>query len=41
MKMGQPGVPTIEGFLRSAFKPGQTGFDGRCVDAGRAGGTTS
>lgn len=34
MKMGQPGVPTIEGFLRSSLQPGQTlGFDGRCVDA--------
>lgn len=34
MKMGQPGVPTIEGFLRSSLQPGQAlGFDGRCVDA--------
>ena len=34
MKMGQPGAPTIEGFLRSSLQPGQTlGFDGRCVDA--------
>lgn len=37
MKQGQPGVPTIEAFLRASLQPGQTlGFDGRCVDA-RAG----
>ena len=34
MKQGQPGVPTIEKFLRGSLQPGQTlGFDGRCVDA--------
>ncbi len=34
MKQGQPGVPTIESFLRGSLQPGQTlGFDGRCVDA--------
>lgn len=34
MKQGQPGVPTIEAFLRGSLQPGQTlGFDGRCVDA--------
>lgn len=37
MKQGQPGVPTIDAFLRASLQPGQTlGFDGRCVDA-RAG----
>ncbi len=34
MKQGQPGVPTIEAFLRASLQPGQTlAFDGRCVDA--------
>ncbi len=34
MKMGQPGVPTIEAFLRASLQPEQTlAFDGRCVDA--------
>ena len=34
MKQGQPGVPTIEAFLRKSLQPEQTlGFDGRCVDA--------
>lgn len=34
MKMGQPGIPTIEAFLRASLQPGQVlAFDGRCVDA--------
>ena len=34
MKQGEPGVPTIEEFLRQSLQPEQTlGFDGRCVDA--------
>lgn len=34
MKMGQPGVPTLEAFLRSSLQPEQVlGFDGRCVSA--------
>ena len=34
MEQGQPGVPTIEDFLRDSLQHGQTlGFDGRCVDA--------
>lgn len=34
MKMGQPGVPTLEEFLRNSLQPEQVlGFDGRCVDA--------
>ena len=34
MKQGEPGVPTIEAFLRASLQPEQTlGFDGRCVDA--------
>lgn len=34
MKQGQPGVPTIEAFLRSSMQAEQVlGFDGRCVDA--------
>lgn len=34
MKQGQPGVPTIEQFLRASIQPGQVlAFDGRCVDA--------
>ena len=34
MKMGQPGVPTLEEFLKSSLQPDQVlGFDGRCVDA--------
>lgn len=34
MKQGQPGVPTIEAFLRASLQPGQAlAFDGRCVDA--------
>ena len=41
MKQGEPGVPTIEAFLRASLQPEQTlGFDGRCVDARTAGGTT-
>lgn len=37
MKSGQPGVPTVEGFLRQSIQAGQVlGFDGRCVSA-RAG----
>ena len=32
MKMGEPGVPTLEGFLRESLRSGQTlAFDGRCV----------
>lgn len=34
MRMGEPGVPTAEEFLRKALAPGMTlAFDGRCVDA--------
>lgn len=34
MRMGEPGVPTIEEFLRASLQSGQTlGFDGRCVTA--------
>ncbi|MDY3013674.1 MAG: aminopeptidase P family N-terminal domain-containing protein [Evtepia sp.] len=34
MQMGQPGVPTLESFLRSSLQADQTfAFDGRCVDA--------
>lgn len=34
MRQGQPGVPTIEAFLRASLQSGQTlAFDGRCVDA--------
>lgn len=34
MKQGEPGVPTIEAFLRASLQPEQTlGFDGRCMDA--------
>ena len=34
MKMGEPGVPTLEAFLRSSMQAGQVlGFDGRCIDA--------
>lgn len=34
MKSGQPGVPTVEGFLRQSIQAGQMlGFDGRCVSA--------
>ena len=34
MKSGEPGVPTIEDFLRSSLRAGQTlGFDSRCVTA--------
>ena len=34
MKQGEPGVPTIEEFLRQSLQPEQTlGFDVRCVDA--------
>ena len=34
MKMGQPGVPTLEEFLKSSLQHDQVlGFDGRCVDA--------
>lgn len=34
MKMGEPGVPTIEEFLQSSLQAGQTlGFDSRCVTA--------
>ena len=34
MKMGEPGVPTVEDFLRSSLQAGQTlGFDSRCVTA--------
>lgn len=37
MKMGQPGVPTLDEFLRNSLQPDQVlGFDGRCVSA-RAG----
>ena len=37
MKMGQPGVPTLEEFLRSSLQADQVlAFDGRCVSA-RAG----
>lgn len=37
MKMGEPGVPTLEEFLRDSLQPDQTlAFDGRCVSA-RAG----
>ena len=35
MKMGEPGVPDIEAFLKSSLQPGQTlCFDSRCVTAG-------
>lgn len=35
MKMGEPGVPTVEEFLVNALKPGERlGFDGRCVNGG-------
>ena len=31
-KMREPGVPTVEGFLKSALKEGSClGFDGRCL----------
>ena len=34
MKMGEPGVPTVEDFLRSSLQAGQTlGFDSRCITA--------
>ena len=34
MKMGEPGVPTLQEFLRSSLQPGQTlCFDSRCVTA--------
>lgn len=34
MKSGEPGVPTLEAFLKKSLQPEQTlGFDGRCVDA--------
>ena len=34
MEQGQPGVPTIEDFLRDSLQHGQVlGFDGRCLDA--------
>ena len=34
MKMGQPGVPSLEEFLKSSLQAEQVlGFDGRCVDA--------
>ena len=34
MKMGEPGVPTVEAFLRSSLRSGQTlCFDSRCVTA--------
>lgn len=34
MKMGEPGVPTVDAFLRSSLRPEQVlGFDGRCVSA--------
>ena len=32
MKMGEPGVPTLEDFLRDSLQAGQTlAFDGRCI----------
>lgn len=35
MKMGEPGIPTVEEFLISTLKPGdRLGFDGRCVNGG-------
>lgn len=34
MKSGEPGVPTLEAFLKKSLQPEQTlGFDSRCVDA--------
>ncbi len=34
MEQGQPGVPSVEDFLRDSLQSGQVlGFDGRCVDA--------
>lgn len=37
MKQGEPGVPTLDEFLRNSLQPDQVlGFDGRCVSA-RAG----